>query len=115
MEPKLSVNQKRGLHGILQKLIDEEISWLFLEPVDPVLLGIPQYYEIIPRKDARDLRTIHGALNNDEYDSIDAFTADLELMVQNTIKFNGAESDVGLIALQMRDRIHEIMWWYQFK
>ncbi|KAJ7253193.1 Bromodomain-containing protein [Mycena rebaudengoi] len=101
MERKLSVNQKRGLHGILQKLIDEEISWLFLEPVDPVLLGIPQ--------------TIHGALNNDEYDSIDAFAADLELMVQNAIKFNGAESDVGLIALQMRDRIHEIMWWYQFK
>jgi hypothetical protein len=25
MEPKLSVNQKRGLHGILQKLIDEEM------------------------------------------------------------------------------------------
>jgi transcription initiation factor TFIID subunit 2 len=77
--------------------------------VDPVLLGIPQYFEIIPRKDARDLRTIGQKLNNDKYDAVEAFEADLALMVQNAITFNGAESEVGLIALQMRNTVHEVI------
>ncbi|KAJ7292844.1 hypothetical protein C8J57DRAFT_1444279 [Mycena rebaudengoi] len=109
MERKLSVNEKRGLQGVLQKLVGENISWIFREPVDPVLLGIPQYFEIIPRKDARDLRTIGQKLNNDKYDAVEAFEADLALMVQNAITFNGAESEVGLIALQMRNTVHEVI------
>jgi transcription initiation factor TFIID subunit 2 len=29
-------------------------SWVFREPVDPVALVVPPYFEVIPRKDARD-------------------------------------------------------------
>lgn len=84
-------------------------SWVFREPVDPVLLGIPTYFDIIPRKDARDLRTIRQRLDNDKYDSTEAFEADLELMIQNAIKFNGQESEVGDIAVKVRTRIQELM------
>lgn len=84
-------------------------SWVFREPVDPVLLGIPTYFDVIPRKDARDLRTIRQKLDNDKYDTVEGFEADLDLMMQNAITFNGQESEVGDIAIRVQARVQELM------
>ena len=80
---------------------------MFWEPVDPVVLGIPQYHDIIPKRDARDLRTIRSKLETDKYETMEQWEADLELMVSNAIKFNGIESEVGIVAVQMQQRIRE--------
>lgn len=72
-------------------------------------LGVPTYYDIIPRKDARDLKTIRQKLDNDKYDTVEMFEADLELMLDNAIKFNGTDSEVGLIAITVRERLDELM------
>jgi len=109
MERKLSWAEKRGLQGIMTAFVKEPVSWVFREPVDPVALGIPTYYDIIPHKDARDLKTIRQKLDNDKYDTMEAFEADLELMLDNAIKFNGADSEVGLIANSVRQRLDELM------
>jgi transcription initiation factor TFIID subunit 2 len=74
-----------------------------------VALGIPTYFDVIPKKDARDLRTIRQKLDNDKYENTEAFEADVELMIQNAIKFNGADSEVGQIAVQLRQRIIELL------
>ena len=57
--------------------------------MDPIALGNPMYFDIIPRKDARDLSTLKQKLDADKYDSVDAFEADLDLMIDNAIRFNG--------------------------
>ena len=57
-------------------------SFVFREPVDPVLLQIPTYFDVIPKKNARDLRTIRQKLDADKYDSIDAWEADMDLMIE---------------------------------
>jgi transcription initiation factor TFIID subunit 2 len=125
-EKKLLYGEKRSLQAVLNKLVAEPQyvgvslsyhvvlmsmcrAWLFLEPVDPVALGIPMYHDIIPKKEARDLRTIRQKLDADKYGSVDALEADLELMINNAIKFNGAESEVGAISIQFRNRIREIL------
>jgi transcription initiation factor TFIID subunit 2 len=77
--------------------------------VDPVLLQIPDYFNVIPRKDARDLRLIRQKLDSDKYESDDAFEADVDLMVRNAITFNGSDSDVGRLAISLRHRITELM------
>lgn len=83
-------------------------SWfVFWEPVDPVVLGIPQYHNIIPKRDARDLRTIRSKLETDKYETMEQWEADLELMVNNAIKFNGIDSEVGIVAVQMQQRVRE--------
>jgi len=46
---------------------------------------------------------IRSKLDNDRYESVDTFEADLDLMVDNAITFNGEESEVGLVAAQTRD------------
>ncbi|KAJ3797877.1 TATA-binding protein associated factor Taf2 [Lentinula aff. detonsa] len=104
-EKKLSWAEKRGLQAILSAFVKEDLSFVFREPVDPVLLGIPTYFDVIPRKDARDLRTIKQKLDADKYETVDAFEADIGLMVRNAIKFNGADSEVGLIAAKVHDHL----------
>jgi transcription initiation factor TFIID subunit 2 len=84
-------------------------SWIFREPVDPALLGIPTYFDVIPRKDARDLKTIRQKLDSDKYDSVETFEADIDLMIHNAITFNGADSDVGKIAVALRNRVTELL------
>ena len=84
-------------------------SWIFREPVDPDILGIPTYFDIIPPKDARDLRTIRQKLDSDKFESIAAFEADIDLMVRNAIKFNGADSEVGHFATALQNRVTELL------
>lgn len=84
-------------------------SFVFREPVDPVLLGIPTYFQVIPKKDARDLRTIRQKLDTDKYDSMEAFEADVDLMIRNALTFNGTESEVGQIAIIVRDKIKDML------
>jgi transcription initiation factor TFIID subunit 2 len=74
-----------------------------------VALGVPTYYDIIPRKDARDLKMIRQKLDNDKYDTMEALEADLELMLDNAIKFNGPDSEAGLIANTVRQRLDELL------
>ena len=74
-----------------------------------MLLGIPTYFQVIPKKDARDLRTIRMKLDNDKYDSIEAFEADTDLMIRNAITFNGADSEVGKISFAVQDRIKDML------
>ncbi len=82
---------------------------MFRDPVDPVALGIPTYFDVIPRKNARDLKTILSKLNQDKYETIEAFEADLDLMVDNAILFNGADSDVGGMAIKLQKRYRELL------
>ena len=76
--------------------------------MDPVALGIPTYFDVIPRKNARDLRTIRQKLDADKYDSVEAWEADMDLMIDNAILFNGADSEVGRIAVIMRNKRKEL-------
>ncbi|KAG5636972.1 hypothetical protein H0H81_006217 [Sphagnurus paluster] len=109
MERKLSWTEKRGLQGVMTSLVKDPISWVFHEPVDPVLLGIPTYHDIIPKKNARDLRTIRQKLDADKYDTVEAFVADIDLMLNNSVTFNGLDSEVGQIAQSVRGKFNELM------
>ena len=83
-------------------------SFVFREPVDPVLLQIPTYFDVIPRKNARDLRTIRSKLDTDKYDSFEAWEADMELMIDNALLFNGEDSEGGIIAQQFANKYRDM-------
>ncbi|KZO96454.1 hypothetical protein CALVIDRAFT_514798 [Calocera viscosa TUFC12733] len=98
---KLAYNEKRSLVTLIKQVRGLPSAFLFLEPVDPIALGIPTYFDVIPRKDARDLSTIRNKLEQDKYESVEAFDADIRLMIDNAIKFNGADSEVAAVARQL--------------
>ncbi|KAJ3192559.1 hypothetical protein HK101_006326 [Irineochytrium annulatum] len=71
---------------VLKNMQKDRFAALFLKPVDPIALGIPQYTEIV--KSPMDLSTIQKKLEAGLYDSPSAFKADVDLMLNNCFIFN---------------------------
>lgn len=69
-----------------EKLTSHALAWPFLEPVDPVALNVPTYFDVI--SDPMDFATMGRKLADGEYDSPDGYRDDLVLMFQNAIEFN---------------------------
>lgn len=61
-------------------------------------MGIPNYNEVIPKENMRDLSLIQTKLEKDQYPSVDAFEGDIKLMTHNAILYNGADAPVSLSA-----------------
>jgi transcription initiation factor TFIID subunit 2 len=114
---KMSAGEKRGLQSVLKQLTKDDLyacfvydkqsshifcsalGGIFQLPVDPIALGIPQYFDVIPRETARDLRTIKSKLDSDAYKTVTDFIEDLDLMVNNALKFNAPGTPVHDYAL----------------
>lgn len=58
----------------------------FLLPVDPVALGIPQYFDVV--KQPMDLSTVEKNLRNGSYKVLDELIADVQLIFHNCYIFN---------------------------
>lgn len=67
-------------------------AWIFHEPVDPVKLNIPDYFEIV--KNPMDLGTVKKKLNNNAYESAERFLGDIEQVFTNCRLYNPPNSDV---------------------
>ena len=68
---------------------------IFHWPVDPVALNIPHYWDVIPKKNARDFSTIKAKIEKKAYSGFQDLDADVRLMFGNAIKFNGKASEIG--------------------
>ncbi|WFD36850.1 hypothetical protein MCUN1_003740 [Malassezia cuniculi] len=94
MVRKLNYQGKRALQSMLSRLKQHPTGALFLYAVDPVALGIPHYFDIIKREDARDLSLITEKLRSDKYNTVEALDADIRLMLNNAYKFNAGDEPV---------------------
>jgi len=78
--------------SIVKMLKKHEDAWPFLEPVDPIKLGLPDYLTII--KHPMDLLTIEQYLGKHYYKSPDEVRVDIELMINNALLYNQPGSDI---------------------
>ena len=62
----------------------------FKNPVDPVKMNIPQYFDVI--KNPMDLKTVLNKLEDRQYPDAASLRADVDLIWDNAILFNGEES-----------------------
>lgn len=83
------------------------INAAFLEEVDVVALGIPNYFDII--KKPMDLSKITSKLYNGEYQTPKDFQSDVNLMFRNCYKFNPPEDPVHQQALQL-EQLFKTKW-----
>lgn len=68
------------------------INFPFLQPVDPVALNIPNYFEVV--KVPMDLGTIQTNLANNQYENGDDFERDVRTVFANCYLFNPPGTDV---------------------
>jgi len=82
---------------IVEALLNmSHVYGLFSVPVEPDLLGLPDYFEII--KSPMDLGTVKKKLEGGNYRDLDAFARDVRLTFENAMKYNSKASDVHSVA-----------------
>ncbi|KAK4561817.1 transcription initiation at TATA-containing promoter protein [Recurvomyces mirabilis] len=83
------------------------IAIAFLQPVDPTLLDIPTYFDVI--KKPMDLSTIQTKLSDGEYEDTTAFKSEFDLVVDNCLLFNSHDNPVYKLGMDLATVI-EFMW-----
>eukprot|EP01121_Diplochlamys_sp_Union-15-3_P019822 TRINITY_DN755_c0_g1_i1.p1 TRINITY_DN755_c0_g1~~TRINITY_DN755_c0_g1_i1.p1 ORF type:complete len:453 (-),score=74.87 TRINITY_DN755_c0_g1_i1:156-1514(-) len=87
------------------ELVDEMMyhnnAWPFNQPVDPIALGIPDYFDIIKRP--MDLRTIKENLESGVYINVSNFAEDVRLVWQNALTFNPPDSEIAVMGQKMSE------------
>jgi hypothetical protein len=87
-------------------MIKMKQAFFFLEPVDPVKLGIPEYYDVVPYP--MDFGTVRSKLQGNEYASPADFAADIRLVFRNAITFNQMrDNPVHMAARELSTKFEE--------
>lgn len=97
---KMPANQQKFLMALLRQVKKSKDAMPFREPVDPIKLNIPRYFDIVDRP--MDLSTIEKKLNGGAYSSAHAVVDDFNLMIDNCVKFNGLENPVTKMGKNMQ-------------
>lgn len=91
----------------LLKKTHQAVSWPFMEPVDPIKLGIPDYFDVI--KHPMDLSTVRRKLETGQYSTAEQFAADVRVIFTNCYTYNAADSDVVNLCRAF-EKIFEAKW-----
>jgi Bromodomain/TAZ zinc finger/PHD-finger len=84
----------------LKGLQTHQHGWVFNSPVDPVELGLPDYFDII--KKPMDLGTVQKRLENGAYHAIEEFEIDVNLTFDNAMTYNENGSVVYEMANELK-------------
>jgi Bromodomain/TAZ zinc finger len=87
---------------VLKGMQTHQHGWVFNSPVDPVELGLPDYFDII--KKPMDLGTVQKRLENGFYHSIDEFAIDVNLTFDNATTYNEDGSVVYNMATELKTK-----------
>jgi len=86
--------------SILRFLLMHEHAWVFSEPVDPDLLNIPDYFDVI--HNPMDLGTIEQRLLGRKYRTVEAFKSDIILTFENALQYNQDGTEVHKMANELK-------------
>ncbi|KAJ1968606.1 hypothetical protein IWQ62_001146 [Dispira parvispora] len=87
---------------VLRRLQSSRFRTLFLQPVDPVRDGCPNYFDVI--KHPMDLGTIEQRLTDHQYPQVEAFRDDILIMFANCAQFN----QPGTYAYDQGESLHQV-------
>jgi hypothetical protein len=99
----LKRTQKKHLLSVtspmIASLMNHEFGFVFGEPVDPVKLNLPDYFDLIKRP--MDLGTVQSKLHEFCYESLGHFAADVRLTFHNCMRYNDPGSELFVLASDM--------------
>lgn len=83
----------------------DAIAYPFLEPVDPVALDCPLYFDVV--KNPMDLSTMSKKMENGEYENGDEFEKDMRLMFSDCYAFNPSGTPVNVLGHRLETVFNE--------
>lgn len=81
---------------LLERLMKHKHGWVFNAPVDPLALGLHDYFDVI--KNPMDLGTVKSRLDKNWYNSPMEFAEDVRLTFHNAMTYNPQGHDVYIMA-----------------
>lgn len=105
------IKQKESWVKTAQKVL--AVCWktkgghYFHEPVDPSKYNIDDYFDII--QEPMDFGTIKKKLTFNVYHNVQQFIADMKLVFDNCIKYNGTENQIAKHAIEIKNLFEENM------
>lgn len=90
--------------NVLKELTSKKhasFNYPFLEPVDPVALNCPTYFDYV--KEPMDLGTVGKNLDNWKYQTLEEFERDVRLVFENCYKFNPDGTIVNMMGHRLED------------
>lgn len=88
------------LCDVLEDMMNHEFAWVFDQPVDPVLLGLPDYFDVIDKP--MDLTTVEKNFVHGLYESAEEAAKDLVLVFENALLYNEEGTVVHQMAKGMK-------------
>lgn len=104
----LSPQRKAKCLEIIDSLLKYKISAIFAYPINPQLDNCPNYFTKI--KKPMDLLTVQSNLINNKYNKFSEFCADVDQIWSNAIEFNGENSNISILAEQMKIWFHQMIF-----
>lgn len=107
---KKFVTELRFCQQVLKELISkkyESFNYPFMEPVDPVALNCPTYFDYV--KEPMDLSTVQNKINNNIYENADEFEHDIRLIFHNCYIFNPEGTAVNMMGHRL-EAIFDKKW-----
>ena len=93
---------KQKCSEVLKGLQQHQHGWVFNCPVDPVELGLPDYFVVI--KKPMDLGTVHKKLDSGAYHVIEDFQKDVNLTFDNAMTYNEPDTVVYDMAKELKTK-----------
>lgn len=103
--PCLPEEIQKKLLKLMSAVRKHRWAWPFSQPVDPVQLKIPDYFEVI--KNPMDLGTVEKKVMNNEYMDVYQFLDDVRLIWSNCYTYNPTESDVAKMCKELEKFFNE--------
>jgi E1A/CREB-binding protein len=102
---KEDIDLKSKCLDILRGLQTHKNGWVFATPVDPVELGLHDYFEIV--KKPMDLGTIQRKLETGTCHSLGQFKSDVRLTFENAMKYNKEGTIVHEMARELKRKFED--------
>lgn len=112
--PRNLTNRMKFCTTVIRELMHKKhshVSWPFLQPVNPIELGIPDYFDVLKKHGlkAMDLGTVKRNLEAQRYEIADEFHADVELIFKNCFAYNPAGHDVNTMGKSLQVEYLKLM------
>jgi hypothetical protein len=101
----LSEYDKEWCTKIHSDLVKWPMTSPFRAPVDPIRDNAPNYFQVVSTP--MDLQTMKRKLGDGHYKSATEFVDDFLLICDNAVKFNGENSMLAYIALDLRNWMND--------
>lgn len=102
----LTEYQKQRCLKVMDSIQNHNISRMFMQPVNPITDDCPDYFTKI--KHPMDLSTSRKKLEEGQYENVEQWKKDIDLIWDNAITYNGPQALISLLARELQDLFKDL-------